>query len=84
MKKNKMEELIDKSINQTIVRSLMTSATTIVAIIPLLILGGETIREFLVPMMVGLVAGTISSIAISSPVYYEIYRIVNKPKYKGK
>jgi SecD/SecF fusion protein len=84
MKKNKMEELIDKSINQTIVRSLMTSATTIVAIIPLLILGGETIREFLVPMMVGLVAGTISSIAISNPVYYEIYRIVNKPKYKGK
>ena len=84
MKKNKMEELIDKSINQTIVRSLMTSATTNVAIIPLLILGGETIREFLVPMMVGLVAGTISSIAISSPVYYEIYRIVNKPKYKGK
>lgn len=84
MRKTKMEELIDKSINQTIVRSLMTSLTTIVAIIPLLILGGETIREFVTPLMVGIVAGAVSSITISNPVYYEIDRMVNKPKYRGK
>ena len=40
MKKNKLEELVDTSINQTLVRSLITSVTTIVAIIPLFILGG--------------------------------------------
>jgi preprotein translocase SecF subunit len=84
MKKTKMEDLIDKSINQTIGRSLMTSITTIVAIIPLLILGGETIREFIIPLMVGIIAGAISSITISNPIYYEIDKIVNRPKYRGK
>lgn len=84
MKKTRMEELIDKSINQTIVRSLMTSLTTIIAIIPLLVLGGESIREFITPLMVGIIAGAISSITISNPIYYEIDKIVNKPKYRGK
>lgn len=84
MKKTKMEELINKSINQTLVRSLMTSVTTIIAIIPLLILGGETLREFVLPLMVGIVAGAVSSITISNPVYFEIDRLVNRPKYRGK
>lgn len=84
MKKNKMDELVDKSINQTIVRSLMTSVSTVMAIVPLLVLGGESIREFVMPLMVGIVAGAISSITISNPVYYEIERIVNRPKYRGK
>ncbi len=82
--KTKMEELIDKSINQTLVRSLTTSITTIIAIIPLFVLGGETIREFVTPLMVGIIAGAVSSITISNPVYYEIHRLVNRPKYKGK
>lgn len=84
MKKTKMEELIDKSINQTLIRSLMTSVTTIIAIIPLLILGGDTIREFVLPLMVGIIAGAVSSITISNPVYFEIDRLVNRPKYRGK
>ena len=84
IKKTKMEELIDKSINQTLVRSLTTSITTIIAIIPLFVLGGETIREFVTPLMVGIIAGAVSSITISNPVYYEIHRLVNRPKYKGK
>ena len=84
MKKTKMEELINKSINQTIVRSLMTSVTTIIAVIPLLILGGETLREFVLPLMVGIVAGAVSSITISNQVYFEIDRLVNRPKYRGK
>ncbi len=84
MKKTKMEELIDRSINQTIVRSLMTSVTTIVAIIPLLILGGESIREFVTPLMVGIIAGTISSITLSNSIYYDIDKAVNRPRYRGK
>ncbi len=84
MRKSRMEELIDKSINQTIGRSLMTSITTVVAIIPLLVLGGETIREFIVPLMIGIVAGAVSSITISNSVYFEIDKLVNRPKYRGK
>jgi len=84
MKKNKLEELIDTSINQTLVRSLMTSVTTVVAIIPLFILGGETIRAFTLPLIVGIAAGAASSIFIASPVYYELCLLSGGPKYKGK
>lgn len=84
MKKNKLEELIDTSINQTLVRSLMTSVTTVVAVIPLLLLAGMTIREFIVPLMVGIVAGAASSIFIASPIYYELCQVTGGPKYKAK
>ncbi|MEA4988725.1 MAG: protein translocase subunit SecF [Anaerovorax sp.] len=85
MKKKQLEELIDKSINQTLVRSLMTSITTILVIIPLYILCGDTIREFALPLMVGITAGAYSSIAIASPLYYDLSKLTeNKSKYKGK
>lgn len=84
MKKSRLEELIDKSINQTLIRSLVTSLTTIIAIIPLFILGGETMRDFTLPLIVGIVAGATSSITIASPTYYQIDRLINKPKYRGK
>jgi preprotein translocase SecF subunit len=84
MKKNKLEELIDTSVNQTLVRSLMTSVTTVLAIIPLFLLGGETIRSFTLPLIVGIIAGTASSIFIAAPVYYELCQAVGGPKYKAK
>jgi SecD/SecF fusion protein len=84
MKKNKLDELIDTSIKQTLVRSLMTSLTTVLAIIPLYILGGETIRQFTLPLIVGIVAGAASSIFIASPVYYDLCQISGGPKYKAK
>lgn len=84
MKQNKLEELIDASINQTLVRSLMTSVSTIVAIIPLYILGGETIKQFTLPLIVGIVAGAGSSIFIASPIYYQLCLATKGTKYKGK
>jgi hypothetical protein len=53
----------------------MTGMSTIFAIIPLIILGGETIREFVVPLLIGIIAGACSSIFIASPIYYELTRI---------
>lgn len=84
MKKSKMEELIDTSINQTLVRSIMTSVTTILVIIPLYILGGSTIRQFTLPLMIGIIAGCVSSVFICSPIYYELCRVTGGSKYKGK
>jgi len=85
MKKNHMEELLDKSINQTLFRSVMTSVTTVVVMVPLLILGGETVKEFIVPMIIGVVAGAFSSITIASPIYYQLCQLTEKRnKYKGK
>lgn len=84
MKKSRLDELIDTSINQTLVRSIMTSVTVIAVIIPLLILGGTTIRQFIVPMLVGAVAGTLSTTFMASPLYYELCMLMDKPKYRGK
>jgi len=70
-----LPELIDTSINQTLIRSLMTGFSTIIVMIPLIIFGGETIREFTVPLLIGIIAGACSSIFIASPVYYELTRI---------
>jgi SecD/SecF fusion protein len=79
--------LIDHSINQTLVRSLMTSITTVIAIVPLVILGGETVRGFAVPLMIGIICGTASSIFIASPIFYQLSQIGKGPQRgnaKGK
>lgn len=75
------EELIDKSVTQTLGRSLMTSATTFIVMIPLLILGGEAISEFTLPLMVGVLVGAASSITICSPMYYDFSMRKNGSKY---
>ncbi len=75
-----IENTLDKSINQTLGRSLMTSATTLIVMVPLVIMGGEAIREFVIPLMIGVIAGTYSSIAMCSPLYYEF----NKPGQLSK
>jgi len=84
MKKSKLEELIDKSINQTLVRSIATSATTVLAILALFIMGGDTIKQFTLPLIIGITSGTCSSIFIASPIWYEINKAMDKPKYRGK
>lgn len=82
MKKGNTEEIIDRSITQTLGRSLMTSATTLIVMIPLAIIAGDTIREFVIPLMVGIIAGAYSSIAVCSPLYYEFARPGNISKYE--
>lgn len=62
------EEVINESINQTMARSLNTSLTTIFTLLALLFFGGETIRYFVLALIVGITTGTYSSIFIASPV----------------
>lgn len=75
---------IDKSINQTLNRSLMTSLTTLICMIPLTIMVSTSIREFIIPLMVGVLVGTYSSIFLCSPVLYEFSKNENKSKYQLK
>lgn len=77
-----LASLIDQSITQTLGRSLMTSVTTLIVMVPLLLMAGEAIREFVVPLMVGIVAGAYSSIAVCSPLYYEFNRPGKLSKYE--
>jgi preprotein translocase subunit SecF len=67
--KNKTEEeIINISINQTLRRTLLTSLTTFLAVLSFYLLGGEALKGFSLAMLVGIVAGTYSSIYIASPV----------------
>lgn len=67
-KRMALEELLDKSINQTLSRTLLTSLTTLIALFSLYTFGGEVIRGFTFAMIWGVVVGTYSSIFIASPV----------------
>ncbi len=83
-KKNDLYGLINSSINQTVSRSIMTSATTIAVMIPMLLFTGSAIREFMLPLLIGVSVGTLSSIFMCSPIYYELSNITGKsPKYVG-
>lgn len=61
------KDLLNKSINQTLSRTLMTSITTLIALLALFILGGEVIKGFILAMIWGVLIGTYSSIFIASP-----------------
>lgn len=84
VKKKKFDEIVDMSVSQTIKRSINTSLTTIVAIICLYIFGVESIKDFTLPLIAGILSGTYSSIFIASPIWYNLNMIVHKPKYIGK
>ena len=81
--KRKQEYVIDSSITACISRSIMTSVTTMVAILPLILFCGESIRAFALPLIAGVLVGTYSSIGIASGVYYDLCRLTKKSKYRG-
>lgn len=61
-----LDDAVNASLNQTVGRSLTTSITVVLTLVALILLGGSTIREFLVIMLIGLVSGTYSSIFVAS------------------
>ena len=68
MRKSSRKEIINTSINQTFSRTLLTSITTLMVILALYFLGGDVINDFAFVMLVGVIAGTYSSIFIASPI----------------
>jgi len=63
-----LEELMDRSINQTLSRTFITSGTTLVVVLSLYIFGGDVINTFAFVLLVGIIIGTYSSIFVASPV----------------
>ena len=61
---------VNQSINECLSRTLITSATTLLAVLVLMIFGGEVNRDFTITLMIGVVVGTYSSIFVASPVLY--------------
>jgi preprotein translocase subunit SecF len=80
----KIDDIIDTSITQSLSRTIMTSLTTLIAIIPLYILvaGASNIKDFALSLIVGIVVGTYSSIFIASPVVLGWQRIIDRKKEK--
>jgi preprotein translocase subunit SecF len=74
-KKTPLWDIINRSINQTLTRTLNTSGTTLVPVVILLVLGGVALREFMVAMLCGVVVGTYSSIGVASPILWGLNRL---------
>ncbi len=62
-----LERLINRSLNETLARTVMTSGTTLLATLSLLLFGGEALRSFSAVMSLGVVVGTYSTIYIAGP-----------------
>ncbi len=69
-KKDTLEDVVNSCINDTLTRSIYTNFTTFVMVAVLYILGVSSIREFALPLMVGVVAGAFSSICVTGPLWY--------------
>ena len=67
-RRGKPVDVIDESLNQTLGRTLITSATTLLVLTALLLLGGELIRGFAIALIIGVVIGTYSSIYVAANV----------------
>ncbi|MGL6198665.1 MAG: protein translocase subunit SecD [Lachnospiraceae bacterium] len=65
-----IEDIVNRSINQTLTRSIYTSFTTFVMVAVLWVLGVSSIKEFAAPLMVGVVAGAFSSVCITGALWY--------------
>ena len=66
LRKLSIFDVLDKSINQTLSRTLVTSLTTLLVIISLLMFGGNAVENFAIAMLIGIIIGTYSSIFIAS------------------
>ncbi len=80
-KKDNHYTVINHSVNQTLDRSIMTSLTTLICMIPLFFMVSTSIREFVIPLMTGVIVGTYSSIFVCSPLFYELSKSEDQSKY---
>lgn len=70
-----VNDLANRSIRETIVRSINTSSTTLIVLLCLLLFGGESIRWFIIALSIGVVAGTYSSIFVATPALLLLQKI---------
>lgn len=80
-KKENSVSIINHSVNQTLDRSVMTSLTTLICMVPLFFMVSTSIREFVIPLMAGVLVGTYSSIFICSPLFYDLSKGEDESKY---
>ena len=77
-RRSNLEEVVNKSISQTLKRSINTSLTTLLAILSLYIMGVESIREFTLPLLAGITVGTYSSVCIAGSLWVILTKKLRK------
>ena len=82
--KETLEDLVNKSITQTVTRSINTSLTTFIMVFVLYLMGVSAIREFALPLMVGIVCGTYSSVCVTGALWYVMTTWKKKAAKAGK
>lgn len=68
-KRESWKEIANKSINETLRRTINTNLTTLLVIVALYVFGGETLKDFILAMLLGAIAGTYSTVFIASPIW---------------
>jgi len=84
LRKHDFERILDTSINQTLSRTVITSATTFLTVLALYLFGGEVINDFAFTIIIGVITGTYSSIYQSCPLLYYWNKIFKPKKGMGK
>lgn len=69
-RKDELQDIVNKSINQTLSRSIFTSLTTFIMVAALYVFGVTSIREFALPIMAGIICGTYSSVCLAGAMWY--------------
>jgi preprotein translocase subunit SecF len=79
-KKEPLETVINRSINQTLSRTILTSGATMLVVLALFLLGGEVLNTFALTLMIGIIIGTYSSIYVASPIIVIWKQMVDRRK----
>lgn len=79
-----LAQIVNASITQTLTRSINTSLTTFIMIFVLFLLGVSSIREFALPLMVGIVCGTYSSVCVTGALWYVMTQVKQKREAQEK
>ncbi|MBD3386820.1 protein translocase subunit SecF [candidate division KSB1 bacterium] len=74
LRRDSYDKVINKSLNQTLSRTIITSLTTLVVVVILFIFGGEVIHNFSFALIIGVLIGTYSSIFVASPLVFEWHK----------
>ena len=74
------EEIVNLSVTQTLSRSINASLTTFIMVLVLYIMGVSSIREFALPIMVGIIVGTYSSVCLAASIWYMFDKLETKKK----
>ncbi len=80
LKKDTLEDIVNRSVTETLSRSINTSLTTFIMVLMLVIFGVETVREFAIPLMAGIVVGAYSSVCLTGFIWYFMESRINTHK----